>query len=68
MRFTFTVEVEVERTQGKFSTREDLGGQIIEAIESANPDTLYGENDGEYEVTDWTVEEQPQPKRRRAAR
>jgi hypothetical protein len=65
MRFTFTIEVEVERVEGKFASRDDLGAQILDELESANPGSLTSENDGEYEVVDWSVEEQPQPKRRR---
>jgi hypothetical protein len=67
MTFTFTVTVEVERTQGKFATREELAEQIISELEGANPGTLEGENGGEYEVSDFTVEETatPKPERRR---
>jgi hypothetical protein len=65
--FTFTIEVEVERTEGKFASREDLAGQIVEELESANPNSLTGENDGEYEVIAWDVSEQEQPKRTRKA-
>jgi hypothetical protein len=65
--FTFTIEVEVERTEGKFASREDLAGQIVEELESANLNSLTGENDGEYEVIAWDVSEQEQPKRTRKA-
>ncbi len=57
MRFKFMVEVEVERTEGKFASREDLGGQLKEEIEGADPGSLTGENDGEYEVVSFEVEE-----------
>jgi len=62
MTFTFTITVEVERTQGKFATREELAEQIIAELEGANPGTLEGENGGEYEVSDFTVEETETPK------
>lgn len=62
MRFDFLVSVEVERTEGKFASREDLAGQLLEELEGANPDSLTGDNDGEYEVTSWDVQEQEQPK------
>lgn len=68
MSFTFTVTVEVERTQGKFATREELAEQIIAELEGANPGTLEGENGGEYEVSDFSVEETPElkmPRKRR---
>lgn len=56
MKFTFTVHVEVERTQGKFAPRYELADQLMEALDGANPDTLTGDN-GEYEVSSWEVEE-----------
>lgn len=65
MRFTFTVEVEVERTQGKFATRDELADQIKDALENASPGDLQGENEGEYTINDWTVDEVPQPKAQR---
>jgi hypothetical protein len=55
MDFHFTVHVTIERTEGKFATKDELQEQIIEALESANPGAITGENDGEYEVTDWEV-------------
>jgi hypothetical protein len=57
MRFQFMVEVEVEREEGKFASREDIGGQLAEELEGANPDQLTGENDGTYTVIDWEVSE-----------
>jgi len=66
MRFTFVVEAEVERTQGKFATREELAEQIQAELEGADPGSLEGENGGEYEVTSFEVspqDEAPKPKR-----
>lgn len=63
MRYVFTVAVEVERTEGKFASREELGAQLVEALESADPGQVDGDNGGTYEVTSWDVEEQEQPKR-----
>lgn len=65
MRFDFLVSVEVERTEGKFASRDDLGAQIADELENCNPSSLTGENDGEYEVVAWDVEEQPQARTRR---
>jgi hypothetical protein len=65
VRFTFTVEVEVERIEGKFASRDDIGQQILDELEGCNPGQFTSENDGEYEVVDWSVEEQEQPKRKR---
>lgn len=60
MEFSFIVNASVERSQGRFSTREDIEEQLIEALDSANPGSITGENDGEYEVTDWSVEDNNQ--------
>jgi len=51
-RFTFTVNVTAERTEGKFATRDELQEQIQEALEGADPSQLDGENGGVYEVTE----------------
>jgi len=63
MRFTFTVEVEVERNEGKFASRDEVGDLLIEEIESADPSFLSCEDGGEYEVVAWEITENPQPKR-----
>jgi hypothetical protein len=55
MRFRIVVEAEVERVEGLFASRDDLGEQLREEIEGADPGTLTGENDGEYEVTSFEV-------------
>jgi hypothetical protein len=66
MRFVFTVEVEVERSEGKFESRESIGDAIREAIEGADEGSWYGENDGTYDTVDFTVTEQePERKRRK---
>lgn len=57
MRFQYTVTVEVERDEGLFASREDLGGQIREEIENAEPGSLEGENGGQYSVVSFEVEE-----------
>jgi hypothetical protein len=59
MKFTFTVEVEVQRNQGKFATHEEIADQIQEALEGADPGTYQGENEGEYETSSWEVSENP---------
>ena len=55
MKFTYTVEVEVERTEGKFASRDDIGEQIADELLNADPGNVTGENGGEYEVTSWEV-------------
>lgn len=58
MKFTFTVEVEVQRVQGKFATRDEVEEQVSEWLEGANEGTVDGvgaDGDSEYEVVDWSV-------------
>ena len=68
MRFTFTVEVEVNFTSGKFAARSDIADQIISELDNCNPGSLSTDNEGEYEVADWTVSEEAQPKPKRKPR
>lgn len=66
MRFTFTVEVEVERVEGKFASRDEIADVIAEALGEANPENIDGigtDGGGEYEVTLWEVDEAPQEKK-----
>lgn len=68
---TATVEVEVERASGPFASRDELEEQLLEvvqeALDSADPGSLSGENEGEYETIVWEAEVQiqEQPKRSR---
>jgi len=69
MRFVFTVEVEVERVEGKFASRDEISEQIFEALQSADPSSIDGvgsEGTSSYEVAGWEVteEEPPKPVRR----
>jgi len=57
MRWQFTVEVEAQRDEGKFATRDELTDQIQEALENADPGQLDGDNGGVYSVHQWDVEE-----------
>lgn len=57
-KFTITVEVEVERLEGKFASRDEMAEAIIEAIDGANPYDLSGlgaDGDSTYDVTNWEV-------------
>jgi hypothetical protein len=56
MHITAVVQIEVERTEGKFASREELEDQIVEALEDANPQSPDGEMGGTYEVIEWSVE------------
>jgi len=53
--FQFIVDVSVEKTSGKFASKESLEEAIMEALADANPQTLDSENGGEYEITDWDI-------------
>lgn len=58
MRFKLTVEVEVERQQGKFASRDEIEDQLREWLESANEGSVSGvgsDGDSEYDVVDWSV-------------
>lgn len=61
MRFRFVVEVECEREEGKFESRDDIGDQIRDAIEGADPGSITGYNGGTYGVMDWSVNEEAVP-------
>lgn len=63
--FRFIVTVDVERSEGKFATRDELADQLREAIEGADPGDLEGENGGSYSVSSWEVEEEAVPKTKR---
>ena len=58
MRITITVEIEVERVSGVFTSKDEITESIVEEIESANPGSVSGvgaNGDSEYEITDWSV-------------
>lgn len=55
MEFSFTVTASVERSEGKFASRDELEEQLVEAIESADPGSLDGDAGGVYDVVDWSV-------------
>ena len=55
MRFTFEVQVDVERTEGLFASRDELEEQIIAELETADPGEVVGDQGGRYEVVGWDV-------------
>ena len=58
-KFTFTVEVEVERSEGKFAARDEMADAIREMIEGAE-DGIYGigaDGSSSYDVTSWEMSE-----------
>lgn len=58
MKFAFRVDAEAEHEEGKFASRDELAEQIHEALESADPGSLSGENGGSYSVTAWEVSDE----------
>ena len=60
MHFQFIMDVEVERTSGKFATRDEIEAAITEELDGAlTMVSIEGENGGQYEVTDWSITENP---------
>jgi hypothetical protein len=55
MFFTFQIDVEVERTEGKFASKVEIAERIMEALESADEGTWEGDDGGQYETTVWEV-------------
>lgn len=66
MHFTFNVEIDVERLEGKFASRDEISSLLYDAIEGAINDAdmsgLGSDGNSEYEITDSNVEEIEQPK------
>lgn len=54
--FTFTVEVTLEREQGKFVSREDMASELEQAISDADPGSVDVE-ESTYNVVGWDVTE-----------
>jgi len=55
MQFIFVVNVEIEREQGKFASRDELAQELEQAIADADPGTIEGDNGGEYSISSWNV-------------
>lgn len=56
---TFKVTVQLDRTEGKFASREELADELVAQIEASEPYGVSGVGaDGmsEYEVSDYQVE------------
>lgn len=50
-----TVRAELSKVSGKFTSKDELADELIQAVESADPGSLDPTGEGEYEVTDWSV-------------
>lgn len=68
MRFTYAVNVEVERDSGPFASRDEIGEQVQEALEGADYGEWSGDAGGAYSTTDFDVEEVDQAEIKKAAR
>ncbi len=58
MKFTFTVEVEVQRVEGKFAAKDEIADYLREEIEGMDPGEVDGvgaDGDSRYEITVWSV-------------
>jgi hypothetical protein len=60
MKFTYTVEVEVERDYGLFASRDEISEEIKDALEGADPGEVSGvgaNGDSTYSVVSFDVTE-----------
>ena len=55
MGYEFTVKVEVEKTAGKFASRDSIEAELQQALEDADPGNI-SPDDSEYDTIDWSVE------------
>lgn len=58
MLHRFMIEVETERTEGKFVSREEIEEELRNEIENSDPGNISVE-DSEYEVASWDVSDLP---------
>lgn len=63
MYIEITVRIELQHSEGKFASREELAEQIIQVIEAADEGFYYGENEGSYETAGWSAEDTTPKKR-----
>jgi hypothetical protein len=58
-KLTFTINVELERTEGKFASRDEMAEEILGWLENANEGEVSGigaDCASTYEITAWDVE------------
>ena len=65
MKFTFLVEVEVDRIEGKFVSRDEIAEVLMDEITAADPVAMAVGAGSEYETTSFEVSEQPQERKRK---
>lgn len=54
MRIKFTIDVELQKTTGKFMSKEDVAEEIREELEGTDPGTVEVD-ETEYEIIVWEV-------------
>ena len=57
MKIKVVVTVELNHTTGKFASKDEMIEKIKEDLENANPGSYSTDEDAEYEVADWSVDE-----------
>jgi hypothetical protein len=57
MVIRYIVEVELTHVSGKFASKDDLREKIREEIEGADPGSVTSDDDAEYEVSSFSVED-----------
>lgn len=62
MYFQFEISVEIERSEGKFISREEAAELIQGELENMGLDSIEGSDGGQYEVTQFDVSEIEQTK------
>lgn len=52
----FKVTIELEKSEGKFASKDELLDLMKEALEDADPGSISCENEGIYDTLTWDVE------------
>jgi hypothetical protein len=55
--FVFQVTVEVERTEGKFASRDEIAEKIAETISDADPGQIDTDDGAVYEIVSFEVDQ-----------
>lgn len=61
MYFEFSIQVEIERTEGKFMSREEAAEVLMQELDN-DPGSIEGSDGGSYEVVNFEVQEIEQVK------
>lgn len=56
MDIVVVLQVEVERDEGKFASREELEDKVLEEVTGADPSTISTDEDATYSTTNWEAE------------